>query len=168
MVGENSWTVAVESPLAEDVRALLRQHLAFSRAQTPPEFAFALDADGLDDERVTLFGLRASGQLLGLAALKELGSGHAEIKSMHTAQEARGRGVARTLLDHLLSVAAERGLHTLSLETGTQPAFSPARSLYASAGFEICGPFADYPASPYSAFMTLALDTGQRAAGVEQ
>jgi putative acetyltransferase len=160
MDGESGWAVAVEDPAAEDVRALVRQHLAFSRAQTPPEFAFALDADGLDDDSVTLFGVRARGELLGLAALKELSSGHGEIKSMHTAQAARGRGVARTLLEHLISVAAERGLNTLSVETGTQPAFSPARSLYESAGFTSCGPFADYPASPYSAFMTRALDAG--------
>jgi putative acetyltransferase len=152
--------VEVEDPAAEDVRALVRRHLDFSLAQTPPQFAFALDAGGLSDDSVTLFGLRSSGELLGLAALKELGSGHGEIKSMHTAEQARGRGVARTLLEHLTSVAAQRGLHTLSLETGTQAAFAPARSLYESAGFTSCGPFADYRASPHNTFMTRTLDAG--------
>jgi putative acetyltransferase len=156
---DEGWTISIENPAADDVRALIAAHLAFSRAQTPPAFAFALDSDGLDEDGVTLFGLRAEGELLGLAALKELGGGHGEIKSMHTAQPARGRGIARTLLDHLVSVASRRGMHTLSLETGTQPAFSPAHSLYESAGFTACGPFADYPPSSYSAFMTRALDT---------
>ena len=37
-------------------------------------------------------------------------------------------------------------------------AFAPAHALYASAGFEICEPFADYGESPNSIFMTLDLD----------
>ena len=154
---EHGWYVSVEDPLAADVQALIATHLAFSRAQTPPEFAFALEAHELADERVTLFGLRDPAELLGLAALKELGGGHGEIKSMHTAQPARGRGVGRALLDHVLAESRARGLHTLSLETGSQPAFAPARALYESAGFSSCGPFADYAASAYSVFMTRAL-----------
>jgi putative acetyltransferase len=36
-------------------------------------------------------------------------------------------------------------------------AFKPALQLYASFGFEICGPFADYREDPNSVFMTLRL-----------
>jgi putative acetyltransferase len=154
----SGWAISVETPRAADVRELLLVHLEFSRAQTPPEFVFALDADGLGDERVTLFALRDGGELLGIAALNDLGDGDGELKSMHTARAARGRGVARALLEHVLRVAAERGLGKLSVETGTQPAFAPARALYESAGFEYCGPFGDYPDSGYSAFMTRKLD----------
>jgi putative acetyltransferase len=39
-------------------------------------------------------------------------------------------------------------------------AFVPARSLYRACGFTTCGPFADYPDSPNSTFMTLALGPG--------
>jgi putative acetyltransferase len=35
--------------------------------------------------------------------------------------------------------------------------FAPARSLYASAGFEACQPFGDYRPSPNSTYMTLYL-----------
>jgi putative acetyltransferase len=151
------WKISVQDARDDEVRELVRRHIAFAQAQTPPEYAFALDTDGLGEDHLTLFGLRADGALLGIAALKELAGGHGEIKSMHTAQAARGRGVARALLAHVLSVARERGMVSVSLETGTQDAFSPARSLYESAGFTACGPFADYRASPHNTFMTLAL-----------
>jgi putative acetyltransferase len=94
---------------------------------------------------------------LGVGALKVLDDEHAEIKSMHTAATARGRGVARVMLDHLLALARARGCTQVSLETGTMEAFAPARALYASAGFEVCEPFADYWDSPYSVCMTLHL-----------
>ena len=83
---------------------------------------------------------------------------HAEVKSMHTAQAARGRGVARALVDHLVGVARERGYRRVSLETGAGPAFAPARALYATAGFAPCGPFAGYRPSADSAYMTLSLE----------
>jgi putative acetyltransferase len=118
---------------------------------------YALDVDGLADPAVTFFSLRADGELLGVAALKHLDPEHGEVKSMHTAEAARGRGVARALLDHVVGVARERGYRRLSLETGSGPAFAPARALYAAAGFHPCGPFADYDGSPNSAYMTLAL-----------
>ena len=50
-----------------------------------------------------------------------------------------------------------RGLARLSLETGSQPEFAPARQLYASAGFAECGPFAGYVEDPHSVFMTRSL-----------
>ena len=64
------------------------------------------------------------------------------------------------MLAHLIAVARQRGYAQLSLETGSMTAFGPARSLYASAGFIPCGPFADYPASPTSTFMSLRLADG--------
>jgi putative acetyltransferase len=76
---------------------------------------------------------------------------------MHTAREARGRGVARELVAFLVDRARSQGFERISLETGSMAAFAPARALYASAGFEPCERFADYPDSPTSAFMTLDL-----------
>lgn len=157
MSGRADWAISVEDPRAGDVRELVGRHLAFAQGETPLEFAFALDSDGLYEAGVTLYGLRENEALVGMAALKELGGGHGEVKSMHTARAARGRGVGRALLEHVVAVARERGMHTLSLETGTQEAFLPARALYASAGFVACGPFGDYRASPHNTFMTLAL-----------
>ena len=150
--------ISTDDPRADDVRALLERHLAYARATTQPEEVYALEADALADPSVTLFTLRADDGLLGVAALKQLDPEHAEIKSMHTAEAARGRGVGRALVDHLLAVARERGYRRVSLETGAGPAFAAARRLYASAGFMPCEPFGDYRPSPNSACMTLALD----------
>jgi putative acetyltransferase len=148
---------AVEDPRAADVRLLLGLHLAFTRAQSPPEDVHALDIDGLLDPAVAFFSFRAAGELLAIGALKQLDEHHAELKSMHTVQIARGQGIGRAMLDHLIAVARVRGFGRLSLETGVQPAFAPARLLYASAGFGTCGPFGDYSASPNSTFMSLVV-----------
>ena len=151
------FVIDVDDPRRDDVRALLERHLAFARAVTPPEDVHALELDGLLDPSVTFFSLRDDGRLLGVGAIKQLDPDHAELKSMHTAEEARRRGVGRAIVDHLLAVAAERGVSRVSLETGAMDAFAPARSLYASVGFVPCGPFGDYAASPNSAYMTLRL-----------
>ena len=152
--------IAEDDPRRPEIRALLERHLTFARAQTPPEHSFALDVAGLLDPSVSLFSVRADGSVLGIGAIKRLGPHHAEIKSMHTAEAARGRGIGRAMLAHLLNVARARGFRRVSLETGTMAAFAPARALYEGAGFVPCGPFGDYWPSEDNMFMTLDLDTG--------
>lgn len=149
--------IAVDDPRSADIRELLERHLTFARTHTPPRDVHALDIDGLLDPAVVFYSYRLDGRLLGVGALKQLDLRHAELKSMHTAAEARGRGVGRAMLNHLIAVARDRGCHRVSLETGTMAAFNPARALYASAGFEPSGPFADYLPSPSNTFMTLSL-----------
>jgi putative acetyltransferase len=149
--------IAVDDPRADDVRALLARHLAFAHETTPPEHVHALDLDGLLDPALTFFAARRGGVLVGIGALKQLDAGHGELKSMHTAAEARGQGVGRCMVEHLLATARQRGYARVSLETGTTDAFVPARALYRSVGFTSCGPFGDYRPSPDNEFMTLAL-----------
>lgn len=152
------FAVANDDPRADDVRALLERHLAFAKAHSPDEDVHALDVDALVHPDITFVSCRDGGRLLGVAALKQLDDRHAELKSMHTAVEARGRGVGRALVEHLVEVARSRGLTRVSLETGTVPAFAPAHALYAGAGFTPCGPFGGYDPGPNSTFMTLALE----------
>ena len=95
--------------------------------------------------------------MLGVAAIKELDAAHAELKSMHTAAEARGRGVGRALLGYLLDTARARGYRRVSLETGTTPGFAAARALYESVGFTPAGPFGGYPQTGDNTFYSLAL-----------
>jgi putative acetyltransferase len=161
--------ISVDDPRAGDVRELLERHLAFAHENTPPQDIHALDADRLLDPAITFFSFRCRGELLAVGALKDLGERHAELKSMHTAAVARGRGIGRAMLEHLIGVARERGCRRVSLETGSMAGFAPARSLYASAGFQPCGPFGDYAApgasgaadtagtAGTSTFMTLVL-----------
>jgi putative acetyltransferase len=149
--------ISTDDPRAGDVRELLERHLAYARAHTAPEDVFALEVEALLDPAVTFFSFRAEGELLAVGALRHIDDQHAEIKSMHTAEAARGRGIGRAMLDHLIAVAREAGYRRVSIETGSGPAFAPARRLYAGAGFTPCGPFADYGPSSASAYMTLPL-----------
>ena len=149
--------IAIDDPGSPDVAGLLERHLAFARDHSPPEDVHALDVDALKDPVISFFSCRVDGALLGVGALKELGDAHAELKSMHTAAEARGQGVGRAMVEHLLEVARTKGATRVSLETGTMAAFAPARALYASVGFEPCPPFGEYFESPNSVCMTLVL-----------
>jgi putative acetyltransferase len=106
---------------------------------------------------VTFFGARRDGVLVGVGALKQLDPTHGEVKSMHTAAAARGRGTGLAIVRHLLDLAKARGYRRVSLETGTMDAFAPARRLYARVGFAPCRPFADYTVNPFSTCMTIEL-----------
>ena len=134
--------------------ALLAEHLAGMRSLSPPQSVHALPIEGLRRPEVTFWSVWENGELLGCGALKELGPQHGEIKSMRTASRHLRKGVARAMLQHIIEEAERRGYRTLSLETGAQPGFEPARQLYASAGFTACRPFADYTDDPNSIFMT--------------
>ena len=150
--------ITVDDPRRADVRALLERHLAFCLSETPPEHSFALDVDALRQRGISFFSYRdADGTVLGVGAIKELDPAQAELKSMHTAAEARGRGVGRAMLDHLLAVARSRGYQRVWLETGTTPGFTAARALYERAGFSPAEPFADYVRTEDNTFYSLAL-----------
>jgi putative acetyltransferase len=150
--------IAEDDPTADDVRALLAAHLAFSRSSTPPEFSFALDVAQLVEPGVTFFSARSTRMLVGVAALKRLDDVHCELKSMHTRQGERGRGVGRALVEYLIAYARRHGYRRMSLETGSTEEFIPARTLYAGTGFTPCEPFGKYQASSYNTFMTQSLE----------
>jgi putative acetyltransferase len=152
----------------DEVRQLIARHLTFTGGATPPDFAFALDHDELIEPGVTLFSLRVNDELLAIGALKHLDDTHAELKSMHTAEEARGRGLGRRMLEHLVATARRRGYGRVSLETGSTEKFAPARALYASSGFVPCPPFADYRASDWNTFMTLDLQAPPQAQSAQR
>jgi putative acetyltransferase len=150
--------IAVEDPNDHDVRALLQRHLTFARVQSPPEHVHALGTEAWSDPGLTLYGARLDGVLTGVGAIRQLDETHGELKAMHTRAEARGQGVGRAMLAHLLAVAQARGYDRVSLETGTMAAFAPARAMYRKAGFRPCPPFGAYTVNPYSVCMTLALE----------
>ncbi|MGY2876727.1 putative acetyltransferase [Marmoricola sp. URHA0025 HA25] len=149
--------IAIDDPMRPDVVSLLAEHLADMHATSPAESVHALDVAGLLSPDITFWTVRRDGVLLGSGALKELDTGHGEVKSMRTTTAARGSGVATAMLRHLLETATGRGYTRVSLETGSQEFFEPARRLYARHGFTPCGPFGDYVDDPHSAFFTLAL-----------
>lgn len=139
------------------VLALVAHHQAEAHASTPSENAHAMNVDGLRHPDISFWGLWEGEDLLGIAALRALASDHGEIKSMRTAPVHLRRGVARTLLTHLITLARTRGYTRVSLETGTAPMFDAANRLYEAAGFTDGPPFGGYPESPHNRFMTLSL-----------
>ena len=149
--------IQIDDLSGPEIAALLAEHLAGVRSLSPPESVHALSLDGLRQPEVTFWSVWKDGELLGCGALKGLDPGHGEIKSMRTASGHLRKGVARALLQHILGEAGRRGYRRVSLETGAQPGFEPARQLYARAGFTACGPFANYTNDPNSVFMTKEL-----------
>ena len=140
-----------------EIQALLQAHLDSMHAHSPPESVHALDLDALRQPGISFWTVWEGTDLLGCGALKHLNPQHAELKSMRTATAHLRQGVARAMLDHILTTARKQGFKRLSLETGTAAAFAPAYRLYASAEFVECGPFAGYTLDPHSVFMTKVL-----------
>lgn len=148
------------------LRAFLAEHLRDMMATSPAESVHALDLSGLDRPSVRLWVMYDGDALACTGALATVGgndaslggaAGHEELKSMRTYTDFRGRGLARRMLEHLIADARARGIKRLSLETGAEDYFAPARAFYASAGFEVCEPFGSYVLDPNSVFMTRTL-----------
>lgn len=150
-------TVREDDLSSAQVQDLLRLHLAGMRDNSPPGHSFALDLSGLKAPGVTVWSAWRDGAVAGIGALKALGDGSAEIKSMRTHPDHLRRGVGAAILDTIIDAARARGLTRLSLETGRGEAFEAALSLYRVRGFAFGGAFSDYVASDFNQFMHLDL-----------
>ncbi len=146
-----------DDPRRHQAASLLREHLDDMAVQSPPESIHALDIEALRSPNITFWTAWDGRELLGCGALLELDRQHGEIKSMRTARDHLRKGVGSRILQHIIGEAERRAYTRLSLETGSQEAFAPARALYSSFGFTLCDPFADYAPDPNSVFMTRAL-----------
>ena len=154
----NAWRIVEDDLSHPQVHALLRTHLNAMYATSPPESVHALDLEELCSADVTVWTAWDGDDLMGCAALKVLDRSHGEVKSMRTAERHLRRGVAGALLAHLLDVARARGCTRVSLETGPEESFGPARRLYERFGFVPCAPYGSYPTDdPFSSFFTLEL-----------
>lgn len=139
------------------VISLLSFHLEDMQSKSPPGSVHALDRESLNHPDLQFWSAWHDGEFAGCGGLKRLSSNEAEIKSMRTADKFQRRNVASTLLDSIIAYAASQHITDLYLETGSQPAFSPARKLYEQRGFVPCSPFADYKPDVHSAFYRLQL-----------
>lgn len=140
-----------------EIAEFLEEHLREMRSITPPESKHALDLDGLRRPEVTFWSVMDGGAVVGCGAIKRLDDSHAELKSMRTAAARKRAGIASLLLRHILAEAGRMGFTRLSLETGAEEHFMPARKLYEKFGFTYCEPFGDYRPDPLSVFMTRRL-----------
>jgi putative acetyltransferase len=141
----------------DQVRALVALHLEDERSKAPAEFSFALDLSGLQAPDITVWTAWAGPRIAGLVALRDLGDGSGEVKSMRTDPQHLRRGVASALIRHIVAEARRRGMTELVLETGKDASYEPAAALYLRHGFRDGDPYADYQPSPYNRFLHLPL-----------
>ncbi|MER7542424.1 GNAT family N-acetyltransferase [Actinomadura sp.] len=146
--------IVVDDLSGPQIAEFLAEHIRQMRSITPLESKHALDLDDLRKPDVTFWSVLDDGAVVGCGALKRLDPSHAELKSMRTAPARKRSGIASRLLDHIITEARRMDFTRLSLETGSDDFFLPARNLYKKFGFTYCAPFADYRPDPHSVYMT--------------
>ena len=147
-------------PTSEALRPLVQAHFAHSETAGPAESNHTMDAEALAGPGIRFWAMYDAGHPVGCGALKALPDGTAEVKSVHILEVARGRGLARAMMQHLADLARSEGVSALVLETGAAhlPEYDAARKLYEALGYSYCGPIFGYEADPNSAFMRLGLE----------
>ncbi len=143
-------TIAIETPLQDDVRTMVAALNETLLALTPREFCHHLTVEQMAGADTTLFVAREAGTVVAMGALKRHGGGVGEVKRMYTLPDYQGRGLGGRIVAEIENLARREGLTRLVLETGNN--FVAAARVYARAGFTPCGPVLDYPPSPHTAF----------------
>ncbi|VAV96524.1 IAA acetyltransferase [hydrothermal vent metagenome] len=141
-------------PREPKANALLRSSHALMQELYPPENNYFLSVDDLCGPDIHFFIAREGTDILGTGALVNYGD-YGEVKSMFTADKARGKGVAGALLRQLEDHARSLELPALKLETGDE--LASAVRLYMRHGFTRCGIFGDYRPNQTSVYMEKAL-----------
>ena len=136
--------ITTEKSLTDELAQVLQAHWLFCTSSPPIEHVYALDPSKLFASDITVFGARIDGELVGVGAMRKLDADHAELKSMHTLAKSRGLGIGKAIVMHIEDFAISQGIKRLSLETGTNEAFRPARKLYKSLGYIECEAFGEY------------------------
>ena len=150
-------SIAVESPLQDDVRVLVAELNATLLELTPPEFAFHMSVEQMAETATTVFIAREAGVAVACGALKRHDGRVGEVKRMYTRPSHRGRKIGALIVERIEALARKEGLGRLVLETGDRhPA---AWTVYERAGFTRCGPVLDYPDSKWSVFYEKNLAT---------
>jgi putative acetyltransferase len=148
-------TIAVESPLQDDVRALiaaLNEHLL---ALTPAEFCSHMTVEQMAGTDTTVFVARDDGRAVACGALRRHGGGIGEVKRMYTVPSHQGQGIGGRIVALVEELGRAEGLTLLVLETGHR--HDAAWRVYERSGFRRCGPVLDYPPSDYSIFYEKSL-----------
>ncbi len=146
--------VRAVDPADPAIAPLINRHLTLMLASSPACSVHAMDASDMAEADVRFYAAFDQGTPVAMGALKRISETHSELKSMHVMEERRGEGLADTILGRLLQEAGDSGMTRVSLETGSQPVFAPARAFYQRHGFSFCPPFEGYVEDPHSVFMT--------------
>jgi GNAT superfamily N-acetyltransferase len=90
-----------------------------------------------------LFVAVEGGRYLAMIALRRIDDSIAEMKRLYVRPEARGRGLARALIERLCAQARTLGYSEIRLDT--LPMMGDAQSLYENLGFTDIPPYYDTP-----------------------
>lgn len=143
-------TVAPTDPHTPDVSAMVSRSRVLMQASASPDEGHFLSVDELTAEGITLFSARANGALLGIGALAHRDD-YGEVKSLFTATDARGLGVAHLILERIETEARAAGLPLLRLETSDM--LDAAHRLFIRHDFTYCEAFGDYSDNGVSVFL---------------
>ena len=153
-------SIAIETPLQDDVRVLVAELNATLLELTPPEFVSHLTVEQMATSGTTVFIARDGDAVVACGALKRHDGGVGEVKRMYTRPTHRGRKIGAMIVERIEALAHAEGLTRLVLETGDRhPA---AWTVYERAGFTRCGPVLDYPDSKWSVFYEKTLIPSSR------
>jgi putative acetyltransferase len=152
-----TYRIVEDDLTGSEVAALLELHLSEMHQWSPACKVHAMPIERLRQPDVTFYSVWDGDALAAVGALKHLGEGRGELKSMRASPEYRGKGAGKAMLEHLIAEARQRRYTWLGLETGVPEPFVPARRLYASYGFAECEAFADYVLDEWSVCMSRAL-----------
>ena len=149
--------IAIETPLQDDVRAMVAALNDYLIPLTPREFQFQLTVEQMAEPSVTLFVARDAGRAVGMGALKRHADGIAEVKRMYTLSHLRGQHIGRAILHRIEDLARSEGFTRLVLETGIETTHGESWRLYQRNGFVRCGRLLDYPDGEWNAFFEKSL-----------
>lgn len=152
-------TIAVETPMSNDMGAMIGELNELLLTLSPPDACYHMTVEDIAGAATTVFVARVDGNAAACGALHRHGEGIAEVKRMYTRPAYQGHGIGGRILEQIVTLAEREGFATLVLETGDRhPA---AWRIYERAGFTRCGPVLDYPDSPYSVFYSRPLAASQ-------
>ncbi|TIU96922.1 MAG: GNAT family N-acetyltransferase [Mesorhizobium sp.] len=147
--------IAIETPLQDDVRGLVKELNATLLDLTSPEHCYHMTVEQMADNDTTVFIARDNGLAIGCCALKRHDGTVGEVKRMYTRPSHRGQKIGARIVEQIEALARNEGLRRLVLETGDlHPA---AWTVYEGAGFSRCGPVLDYPDTEWSVFYEKSL-----------
>ena len=140
-----------------EVHELLVKHFIELRSVSPEGSTHVLDINALKDPTIKFWSLWEDNMLVGSGALKFLDKGHGEFKSIRVNDKSRNKGNGIKVVNHLINEAKKLNIKRLSIETGAGDFFLPARKLFLTCNFRVCGPFSHYVDDVNSVYMDLLI-----------
>ena len=130
----------------DTIRAMMREYHAWLGLDLCFQ-NFSQELAGLPGDYVPpgggLWIARANDEPIGMIAMRRAADGRAEMKRLFVRAAARGSGVGRLLVDHVIAAARAAGYTAVILDT--LPQMDVAQKLYESLGFVDVAPYYNAP-----------------------